>query len=155
MTLERFYRNLISVISRNDYIKEVIREDIYKLNGDSNTLYAVAGYSTVSVDYDDNFTTLQFQLYVIDRLTESRSNYASIISTAIETSNLILLELANDYEDIIISNRSYVPINADFAFKDICCGTVGTITVQFPNNTKCFDGEFEQTIFEQTTLKIL
>lgn len=128
-TLKEIFDKLNEIALRQPSIGEVIRSgDIYDLNSERNTKFAVFALVNGSHSYDveNGITTYDFFMYFVDRTNNEESNRIQVQSTGMETLKNILKTLVKE-EDVEINGCSFTLFLESFT--QICAGCYASVQI--------------------------
>lgn len=123
------------------YVKDVNLGDIYEyLNGRPNVKYACVNIDINQSTRNDNLTSYSIYLYYVDRLTEDKSNWKEVKTTAEQALNSIINYAAQigDVDDGWTVNYF------EQQFSDYCAGGYVQFNLEVPNLMgDCLIDEYE------------
>lgn len=130
--------NFIQILKRLEtysmsipYVNEVNLGDIYEyLNGKPNVKYASVNIDINQSTRNDNLISYSVYLYYIDRLSEDKSNWKEIKTTAEQVLNSIINYAANELGDVI---DGWVINYFEQQFADNCAGGWVNFNLEVPS----------------------
>lgn len=141
--------NFIQILKRLEtyslslpYVNDTNLGDIYEfLNGKPNVKYASINIDINQSTRNDNLTSYSIYLYYIDRLSEDKSNWKEIKTTAEQALNSIINYAANKLGDVI---DGWVINYFEQQFADNCAGGWVNFNLEVPNELgACLIDEYE------------
>ena len=124
------------------YVNDANLGDIYEyLNGKPNVKYAAVNIDITQSTRNDNLTSYNVYLYYIDRLTQDKSNWMEVKTTAEQTLNSIINYAAKigDVDDGWTINYF------EQQFTDYCAGGYVQFNLEVPNEMgECLMDEYEE-----------
>ena len=113
------------------YVKAVNLGDIYEyLNGEPNVKYASVNIDINQSTRNDNLTGYSIYIYYVDRLTEDKSNWKEIKTTADQVLNSIINYAAQYLGDV---DDGWVVNYFEQQFADNTAGGWVNFTLEVPN----------------------
>lgn len=142
MTLSNTIRFLEKVALLQPAVKQVVPNDIFRLNALPNAQYAVFGWTQGqhSIDVDESLATYSFTLFYIDRLTEDLGNQVEIQSVGIQVLDNIIRTMERAGAAIA---APYTFTTFNQRFLDECAGVYVTVGFRVPLNGICEEGYFD------------
>lgn len=132
MTLYEITNKLLEIAKKKPNINFVGEGDIYELNNLPNIEYSVFYITQDTHNIDINTAQYTFNLFYVDRLTESKNNRLIIQSNGIIAITNIVNELVFTNDIDVIYPITFTPFNQKFA--DDCSGVFARITFNTDNN---------------------
>lgn len=141
--------NFIQILKRLEayslslpYVNDSHLGDIYEyLNGEPNVKYASVNIDITNSVRNDNLTSYSVYLYYIDRLTEDKSNWMEIKTTAEQVLNSII-NYAATIGDV---NDGWTINYFEQQFADYCAGGYVQFNLEVPNVMgDCLIDEYEE-----------
>ena len=113
------------------YVKETKTGDIYEnLNGAPDVKYSVVNIDINQATRNDNLLSYSVYLYYIDRLTEDKSNWKEIKTTAEQALNSIVNYASRDLGDVV---DGWVINYFEQQFSDYTAGAWVQFSLEVPN----------------------
>lgn len=134
MTLQEIFNKFNEIALKQPNLHQIIRSgNIYDLNADRKANFRVfcAVQGTHQDSINEGFTTYNFFLYVVDRMTDNGDNKITAQSSAIETLRNIIRVFLNE-TDCDVSNVTYEVFTQSFS--EVCCGAYATVGIITENN---------------------
>ena len=130
--------NFIQILKRLEtysmslpYVNEVNLGDIYEyLNGRPNVKYASVNIDINQSTRNDNLISYSIYLYYVDRLTDDKSNWKEVKTTAEQVLNSIINYAANNLGDVI---DGWVINYFEQQFADNCAGGWVNFNLEVPS----------------------
>lgn len=136
MTLLQLIRAMELVALKQPAVKNVVENDVFRLNALPNAKYGVFAWTqgTHSGDADSSLRTFSFTLFYVDRLRTDEKNQVEVQSVGIETLSNVLKQLEEAY-DVEIGEYSLTTFNQRFT--DVCAGAFASVRLQVPVESNC------------------
>lgn len=113
------------------YVNEVNLGDIYEfLNGNPNVKYASVNIDINNSVRNDGLISYSVYLYYVDRLTEDKSNWMEVKTTAEQVLNSIINYAAEKIGDV---NDGWTINYFEQQFADYCAGGYVQFNLEVPN----------------------
>lgn len=139
MTLKSFIEILEATAARQAAVKEIVPQDVYKLNQKPDAKYGAFAWlhGQHGETIGEPVRTLRFTLFYVDRLTEDKSNQLDIQSVGLEVLSNILRTIVFEHgEEVSIPETvTYRPFLERFT--DDCAGVYCDAAVQVDVDDIC------------------
>lgn len=130
--------NFIQILKRLEayslslpYVNDANLGDIYEyLNGKPNPTYAAVNIDITQSTRNDNLTSYNVYLYYVDRLSEDKSNWKEIKTTAEQVLSSIINYAARDLGDV---DDGWTINYFEQQFADNCAGGWVNFNLEVPN----------------------
>lgn len=136
MTLLQLIRIMEGVALKQPTVKNVVENDVFRLNSLPNAKYGVFAWlqGAHSGDVDSSLQTFAFTLFYVDRLRVDERNQIEVQSVGIDTLGNILRTLASKY-DVEVGEYTITPFNQRFT--DSCAGAFASVRLTVPVSSLC------------------
>lgn len=133
---------ILQVAAKHQFVSETHYGDIFEfLNSGDHKYVNCTLVEQSGSQFNEDFTTLNFVLYITDRLDESGSNLLEVHSVTKTISEQILDEIIKENPDWTISSESFTPFK--WKFSDLCAGVFVNLAIQVPAEMFCDEDSFD------------
>lgn len=147
MTLYQFINIVKSTALKSTYINAFGQGDVYENLNSGDKQYPFCNLTIDNVSSGNDYSTVNFNLFYIDRLLTDNSNKEQVQSFAITVLNLVLNKLENN-QNVNITSKTFYPFVEQFS--DLCAGAYCTASVTIPGEIFCDDDSFTTRTLEIT-----
>lgn len=133
---------ILQVAEKHQFVSETHYGDIFEfLNSGDHKYINCTLVEQSGSQFNEDFTTLNFVLYVTDRLDESGSNLLEVHSVTKTISEQILDEIIKENPEWTVTSESFTPFK--WKFSDLCAGVFINLTIQVPAEMFCEEDSFD------------
>jgi len=133
MTLLDFINTMEKVASEQPSVNMIVRDSVYKLNEAPVCKYGAFCWTQQAHKANEDYYTLSFWLFYVDRLTADKGNQTEVQSVGCETLSNIIRTLAQEF-DCKEWQLNTFPAER---FKDDCSGAYATASFVVPVTQPC------------------
>ena len=128
---------------KNEALKEpncrtVLYPDIYEMNSTPDLKYWVFAITPGIIQAEDDYLTVNLNLYYVDRLDDSKNNYLEIQSAGIQALRNILFRFVNKYPEVDLGSEQFNIFYQKFIVE--CSGVYVNVSFTIPTSN-CLIGE--------------
>ena len=128
---------------KNEALKEpncrtVLYPDIYEMNSTPDLKYWVFAITPGIIQAEDDYLTVNLNLYYVYRLDDSKNNYLEIQSAGIQALRNILFRFVNKYPEVDLGSEQFNIFYQKFI--DECSGVYVNVSFTIPTSN-CLIGE--------------
>lgn len=136
MTLLEVIKAIELVASLQPSVNMVVRNDIFRLNSNSDARYGVFGWTQGqhSTSPDSNLITYSFTFFYVDRLQNDMENQIEVQSVGVQTLDNILRRLD---EMGVYVDSAYTFQTFNQRFLDECAGVFCNVSLSVPISSVC------------------
>lgn len=135
-------KSILQIASNHQFVSETHYGDIFEFlnSGDRKYINCTLVEQSGS-QYNEDFNTFNFVLYITDRLDESGSNLLEVHSVTKTIAEQIMTEIKEKEPDWTISSETFTPFK--WKFSDLCAGIFVNLAIQVPAEIICDEDSFD------------